>query len=211
MAAQIACTQLPVTVVSGDCLIGPAVLAGAQRTGADPALVWFDAHGDVHTLATSTSGYPGGLALRLAMGANPELLATPLALRPVPPHRVTLVGARDLDPAEAAYLAESPVKQVAVAAVQAPAGPFIVHVDVDVADPGEVAGLRYPAPGGVATSEVVAAVRRLTGTGRVVALSVACTWKGGVASPAVSSAALPGAALPGRDEFVAALVAAGPR
>ena len=33
-------------VVSGDCLVAMAALAGAQRAGVDPGMVWFDAHGD---------------------------------------------------------------------------------------------------------------------------------------------------------------------
>jgi len=64
------------TVVSGDCLVALATIAGVQRAGGDPGVVWFDAHGDVHTLRTSTSGYLGGLALRLALGAHDELLTT---------------------------------------------------------------------------------------------------------------------------------------
>jgi arginase len=68
---------VPTTVLSGDCLVAIAALAGAQRAGVDPGLVWFDAHGDVHTLDTTTSHYLGGLALRLALGAHPELLALP--------------------------------------------------------------------------------------------------------------------------------------
>ena len=33
------------------------------------------AHGDVHTLQTSTSGYLGGLSVRLLTGAHPDLYA----------------------------------------------------------------------------------------------------------------------------------------
>jgi hypothetical protein len=97
----------PTTVVSGDCLVAMAALAGAQRAGVDPGIVWFDAHGDVHTLDTTTSHYLGGLALRLILGAHPELLARPLGLQPVAEDRTLLVGARDLDPAETEYLQTS--------------------------------------------------------------------------------------------------------
>src|SRR5882757_5484921 len=51
------------TVLSGDCLVSLGVVTGVQRAGVDPAIVWFDAHGDVHTVASSISGYWGGLAL----------------------------------------------------------------------------------------------------------------------------------------------------
>jgi arginase len=42
-------------VVTGDCLATLGTLVGLQRSGLDPALVWFDAHGDVHTVESSTS------------------------------------------------------------------------------------------------------------------------------------------------------------
>ena len=40
-------------------------IAGLQRAGSDPGIVWLDAHGDVQTPETSTSGYLAGMALRL--------------------------------------------------------------------------------------------------------------------------------------------------
>src|SRR5262249_31507885 len=43
-------------VVSGDCTTSLGTVAGLQRAGHDPAIVWFDAHGDVQTLETTHSG-----------------------------------------------------------------------------------------------------------------------------------------------------------
>src|SRR5829696_2549560 len=62
------------TVLTGDCLALLGTLVGAQRAGQDPSLVWFDAHGDVHTLASSASGYLGGLSLRMALGGDADRL-----------------------------------------------------------------------------------------------------------------------------------------
>jgi arginase len=169
----------PTTVVSGDCLIAMAALAGAQRAGVDPGIVWFDAHGDVHTLDTTTSGYLGGLSLRLVLGAHPELLAHPLGILPVAEARCVLVDARDLDPPEAAFLETGSVRRAGVSELEAPSvpdGPLIVHVDLDVTDPGELPGLLFPASGGPAAAEVVAAVRRILATGRVTVLHIACPW-----------------------------------
>mgnify|MGYP000875041721 FL=1 len=132
-----------VTVVTGDCLALLGTLAGVQRSGLDPAIVWFDAHGDVHTIESSTSGYLGGMALRMALGGNADALAGPLGLRPVAASKAVLVDARDLDPAEVEYLADSPVGQFQVEAITAaelPPGPVILHVDLDVIDCSEVPG-----------------------------------------------------------------------
>ena len=169
----------PVTVLSGDCLVAMAVQAGAQRAGAYPGIVWFDAHGDVHTLDTTTSGYLGGLSLRLVLGAHPDLLGRPLGLEPIAESRTVLVDARDLDPPEVEYLAASSVRRSAVVDLNGasiPDGPLIVHVDVDVTDPSELPGLLFPAPGGPASADVVAAVRRVLATGRVTVLDIACPW-----------------------------------
>lgn len=169
----------PTTVISGDCLLAMAALAGAQRAGVHPGIVWFDAHGDLHTLDTTTSGYLGGLSLRLVLGAHPELLARPLDVQPVAEARCVLVDARDLDPPEAAFLAASSVRRIGVRELETgslPDGPLIVHVDVDVTDPDELPGLLFPAPGGPPAAEVVAAVRRILTTGRVSVLDIACPW-----------------------------------
>jgi arginase len=92
-------------VVSGDCMTALGTMSGLQRAGVQAGIVWFDAHGDVQTLETTTSGYLGGLPLRLLMGYRPELIAARLGLRAVPERQVALVDARDLDPPEVSYLA----------------------------------------------------------------------------------------------------------
>ena len=104
-------------VLSGDCTTSLGIVAGLQHAGLDPGIVWFDAHGDVQTLETTASGYLGGLPLRILAGYRPELIAGGLELRPVPEHRIVLVGARDLDPPEVTYLASAAISQIEVAAL----------------------------------------------------------------------------------------------
>jgi len=57
-----------------------------------------------------------------------------------------------------------------------PAGPLLLHVDVDVVDAADLPGLRFPVTPGPSAADVVDAVRRVIATGRVVALDVACAW-----------------------------------
>ncbi|WP_255657249.1 arginase family protein [Actinoplanes sp. L3-i22] len=178
VAPVVAAGGVPV-VFSGDCLVGGAVIAGVQRAGVDPAVVWFDGHGDVQTVETSTSGYLGGMSLRLATGAHPELYADAFGLRPLAPERAILVDARDLDPAEADYLATSPTGRITVAGVAAsavPEGKLVLHVDLDVIDPADLPGLKFPVPGGPSVDEVLAACALLVATGRVAAVHIACSW-----------------------------------
>ena len=176
VADEVERQSLPV-VVSGDCTVALATMAGVQRRQAEPGVVWFDAHGDVQTLETTSSGYIGGMPLRILVGYRPELIAERIGLRPVAEERAVLVDARDLDPAEEDYLRSAAISRYQIQHIQPPGGPFIIHVDVDVVDPSELPGLRYPVPGGPGASALVSAVEGLMATGRVAAVDLACTWR----------------------------------
>jgi arginase len=178
VAAAVARDEHP-TVMCGDCTVALGAVAGLQRKGLDPGVVWFDAHGDVQTMETTASGFLGGMPLRILVGYRPELAATTLGLRAIPEERVVLVDARDLDPPEVEYLRGSAMRHVALDELSVdvlPAGPLYLHLDLDVVDPAELPGVRYPAPGGPSFAAVAEAAIRVIGTGRVVGLCLACTW-----------------------------------
>lgn len=170
------------TVMSGDCTTSLAAVVGLQRAGVDPAIVWFDGHGDVQTLETTSSGYLGGMPIRVLTGYRPELIGEAIGLRPIDESRVVLADGRDLDPPESEYLAGSLIRQCAVDDVTAdvvPDGPLYLHIDFDVVRPDDLPGLLFPADGGPSLDQVGAAVRRVLATGRVAALGLACTWNAG--------------------------------
>ena len=182
VSRAVAARQVPV-VLSGDCSTALGTVAGLQQAGLDPAVVWFDAHGDVQTLETTESGYLGGLPVRILTGYRPDLIASRLGLRPVPEHRIVLAGPRDLDPPEVTYLDQSRIQRWEVDRLSArllPSGPLYVHLDLDVVDPAQVGGLRFPAPGGPSLAQVAA--------------GVACTWRpepgAGARSPDLLTSAL---------------------
>lgn len=168
-------------VQSGDCTTALAVTAGLQRAGVDPALVWFDAHGDLQTAETSASGYLGGFPLRQLLGGADRTVPERLGLRPLRESDVVLVDARDLDPPEAEFLAGSAVRHVGVDALldALPDGPVHLHVDADVVDPHDMPGLLFPVPDGPRWPEVLGAVRAVLATCPVVAVTIGCTWSDG--------------------------------
>ncbi|HZG88950.1 MAG TPA: arginase family protein [Pseudonocardia sp.] len=177
-------------VLSGDCTTSMGVVAGLQRAGVDPSVVWFDAHGDLQTPQTSTSGYLGGMPLRQLVGGADRTVPGSLGLRDVPERDVVLVDARDLDPPEAEFLAGSPIRHVPVGALAdaLPAGPIYLHLDVDVLDPRDVPGLLFPTPGGPSADDVAVALQTVLATGRVAAIGVGCTWHpDGDGGPAVAA------------------------
>jgi arginase len=194
LAEQVAVETDPV-VFAGDCVSAIGVLAGLQRAGLDPTLVWFDAHGDFHTWETTRSGFLGGMPLAMIVGRGEQTVVDGAGLTPLDERRVALVGARDLDPGEDEAVAASSMAVLSVADVAAwepPAGPVHVHVDLDVVDPREMPAHNYPAPGGPSLAEVRAALVHLAATGRIAAVSFS-TWN--PALPGADRAAAAGAEL----------------
>lgn len=169
-------------VISGDCTTSLGTVAGLQRAGIEPGIVWLDAHGDVQTLETTASGYVGGMPLRLLVGYRPELVAASVGLQPVDESNVVLVDGRDLDPPEVTYLEQARIRRCEVAdlpSIALPDRPLYVHVDADVLDPGDLSGLRFPAAGGPRVVDVAAGLQRVLADADVAAIGVGCTWRPG--------------------------------
>ncbi|MBN9141658.1 MAG: arginase family protein [Micrococcales bacterium] len=146
-------------VIGGDC--GVSAAAVAHVAGPDLALVWFDAHPDLNTPATSPSGAFGGM-----------VLASLVEEGVVDASRVLVAGAREWDPGEEEFASVKGVASVGVdgvadaealaAAVAATGAQRVyVHIDLDVLDPAEFEGLLEPIPFGVSTPQLVAAVKAL--------------------------------------------------
>ena len=154
--------ELPI-VLAGNCSTAVGTLAGCPR---DTAVVWFDAHADLNTAETTTTGMLDGLALSMVLGrALRGLTASVDAFEPLAADRVTLVGARDLDPPEEALLAAGTVGHVSADAARtevvtrlrtmgSPPPPVYIHLDLDVIDPGHARANQYGAPGGLTPSSL---------------------------------------------------------
>lgn len=158
-------------VLSGNCNTAMGTLAGLSP--ARRAILWFDAHGDFNTPETTRSGFLDGMALATATGRCwRELAATVPGFLPVAETNVVLVGARDLDPAEAALLRRATIPVVgsadlaaSLAAQLARLGPAVdlayVHCDLDVFDPAVGQANPFPVGGGLALEPLLGALRSI--------------------------------------------------
>lgn len=158
--------------VAGDCCATLGMVAGLQRGGLDPALIWFDAHGDFNTWETSPSGFLGGMPLAMLTGRGEMTMPQALGLRPLAEERVYLSDGRDLDPLEGDALASSGVHLRPLAELVPPSGPLYVHFDVDVLRTADMPAVNYPAAGGPTVDELAHVFSVLAQTGRVAAVSL---------------------------------------
>ncbi len=155
---ELAHVSAPAIVIGGDCGVSAGAIAAASAD--DVAVVWFDAHPDLNTALTSPSGAFAGM-----------VLASLVEDGTVAGSRVVVAGARAWDEPEKEFATEHGLRSLSVSEITADAlveavaatgaTRVYVHVDLDVLDPGEFAGLLTPVPFGVATSDLVAAIRSL--------------------------------------------------
>ena len=125
---------------SSRCAVALATLPVVARHRPDAVVVWFDAHADLNTPESTTTGYLGGLAYSGALGMWDSGLGDGLSA-----DNAVLVGARDLDPAEQALVDAGTIALVEVGPNMAEelravveGRPVYVHIDCDVLDAGTV-------------------------------------------------------------------------
>jgi arginase len=162
----------PVLTIGGDCGVsGGAVENASRRHPGDIALVWFDAHPDLHTAESSPSGGFGGMVLRAILGDGVDGLTLDGGGRIRPDH-VVLAGVRDVDPAEDVFITEQGLTLVPVEGLVSPedlvaavkrtgAAHIYLHIDLDVLDPATIVGLSNIYPFGLAVEHLTAAVLAL--------------------------------------------------
>jgi arginase len=178
---------LPV-VLGGDHSVAMGTIAGLSRhlrkQQQKLGLVWFDAHADSNTPETSPSGNIHGMPLAVALGYGDERLVGLAGESPmVEAARASVVGLRDVDPAERATVKASGIgaftmrdidergmRTVMEEAIQrATSGTAGIHVsfDLDGIDPDLAPGVGTPSPGGISYREAHLAMEMLADTGKV--------------------------------------------
>jgi arginase len=178
---------LPIVIGGDHSLAAGSAGASADHAaaqGRELGLLWIDAHGDMNTPATTTSGNVHGMPLAALVGAEPAELSSLGRRTPkFRADRTVLIGARNLDPLEREQIRDSgihvftmkDIDRDGIAAVMTRALALAgkrthgVHVsfDLDVCDPAIAPGVGTPVKGGLdyreahMAMEVVADSRRL--------------------------------------------------
>jgi arginase len=159
---------LPI-VLSGDCSVALATVAGARRYFRNVSMIYMDRDADLNTPATTPSGCVDGMVVSHLTGTGAAELVRfwgepPLVREP----DLALFGVERLDPPEEQLLTKSPLRrflatdvrrmgaaaaaQAAVERIHANGYEFILHFDVDVI--ADFQATNYPGTGGLSLEDV---------------------------------------------------------
>src|SRR5688572_3857394 len=183
---------LPVVLGGDHSLAAGSVAASAdwvRRTTALPlGLIWMDAHGDMNTPESTTSGNVHGMPLAAILGNEPAELAALGSSPSVLARHTVLVGIRNLDEREKTRIRESGVhvftmkdidrEGIAAIADRALAlatdgtGGLHVSFDMDVCDPSIAPGVGTPVKGGLDYREAHLMMELISDSGRLLALDL---------------------------------------
>jgi arginase len=141
-------------VLGGDCCSHIGAVEGLSAGHARIGLLWFDAHGDLNTPETSPSGNAWGMPLRVIIDSGAVAASD-----------VALIGARNLDPPEVEFIAQSGINEGVEGIERALDGLDCVYValDADVFDPEDITSF-MPEPGGMRVEEVEGILREVAAT-----------------------------------------------
>jgi arginase len=149
--------ELPVRplVLGGCCCSHVGAVRELARRHGRIGVVWIDAHGDLNTPESSPSGNAWGMPLRMLIDRGA-----------VDAGDVALIGARNLDPPEIAFIAEAGIHD-SVEAVLDRVDCVYVALDCDVFEPSELSAY-MPEPGGPTIADVEKLLCGLRDRGAVV-------------------------------------------
>ena len=180
-------------VLGGDHSLAAGSVAAsadfAAAQGRDLGLIWVDAHGDMNTPATTTSGNVHGMPLAALLGPEPaELSSIGTRIPSVRAEKTVLIGIRNLDDLEKERIRDSRVHlftmrdidhhgiaDVMARALTIAGGDTLgIHVsfDLDACDPTVAPGVGTPVKGGLNYREAHTLMEMTADTGRLLALDL---------------------------------------
>jgi arginase family enzyme len=149
-------------VLGGCCCAHVGAIEGLAARHGRVGLVWLDAHGDLNTPESSPSGNLWGMPLRMLLDSGAVRVED-----------TVLVGARNLDPPESAFIAERGLAQGALCLAAATQGTTGIYValDADAVDERDLASF-MPEPDGMPLAEVESLLRRIAAAASLLGLGL---------------------------------------
>ena len=183
---------LPLVLGGDHSLAAGSVAASAdyvrQLTSYPLGLIWVDAHGDMNTPQTTTSGNVHGMPLAALLGQEPSELAAIGSSPSVLPKHTVLLGIRNLDEKEKGKIRDAGVHvftmkdidregiakiaERAIALASAGTGGIHVSFDLDACDPMQAPGVGTPVRGGLNYREAHMVMELVADSQRMVALDL---------------------------------------
>lgn len=180
-------------IVGGDHSIACGTVAGLSSWHADRGekvgLIWFDAHADMNTPATTPSGNVHGMPLAACLGHGEERLVNLATRVPmVDPENACLIGIREVDPGERELISKTGVhvftmreidmhgmhdvmsKALGIA-TRGTAG-FHLSFDLDGLDPVAAPGVGTPVGGGVTQREAHLLFEHAAASGKLLGIEM---------------------------------------
>jgi arginase len=164
--------------LGGGCGIEVPIVSYLSGKYSNLQVFWFDAHGDLNSPQSSPSKYFHGMPLRFITEQQRNTIGD--IFETIPCKNVHLIGSRDLDDPEQAYITESNMHVIGLdndywralnnhisQKTQA-----YIHIDLDVIDPQEYKNVKCPVKNGMSINDLVRSVQLIIKSMNVVGMSV---------------------------------------
>ncbi|KAA0190727.1 Arginase [Fasciolopsis buskii] len=184
----------PLVLVGGDHSMSSGSILGHRRARPDACVIWVDAHADLNTPMTSTTGNMHGMPLAFLMRELQEEVPYVKELEPIEPclraQDIVYIGLRDIDPHEVYDMRKNGIQHFTMTdidrmgietvirkAIEAvnPRLERSIHLslDIDVMDPSLAPSTGTPVPGGLTLREGLRICEEVYATGKLSVIDLA--------------------------------------
>lgn len=124
-------------IMGGDHSLAIGSLAGILQHQKKPGVIWFDAHGDINTEATSPSGNIHGMPMAVALGLGHEkLIEIGGKDKKLSKENIVYVGCRDLDKGERQAFKDLGIKVFTMHEIDRYGMPLVIREAIEIATDG---------------------------------------------------------------------------
>lgn len=163
--------------IAGDHSSVMGTISASSAFHGELGLIWIDAHPDINTDKTTTTGNIHGMPVAALLGmGEPKLTSILTPEVKLKPENIVMLGLRDIDPPELEFLKQLNIKYYTFDDIEKTglencmdeSIEYLSHLsnvhisfDIDAMDPGIMPGVSVPVPGGFDQDESLYVMARL--------------------------------------------------